>query len=186
VLRYSLAAPAIRNIQSSDWARWYAPHKRPRRNVVRYDGSGRDDGVVADGHAGKDSHRTTDPDVGTKTNWRKPGWTRRLDGVVVRVENGRQVPNQAIVTDHDAVSGHNSGTSVDEDTLAEHKGTILGSAQLDWYRLTPQEQASAGDRSGGEEDRPPTIHSHDGRSCTRPAEYGRGPQAGGYVTNLKH
>jgi hypothetical protein len=106
--------------------------------------------------------------------------------MVVRVENRCQVPDQAIVTDNDTVIGHDHRTSVDEDTLAEHKGPILGSAQLDWYRLTAQEQASAGDRSGGEEDRPPTIHSHDGRSRTRPAEHGRGPQAGGHVTNLKH
>ena len=124
-LSYSLAAPAIWDIQSSDWARWYAPHKRPRRNVVRYEGSGRDDGVVADGHAGKYCNRTTDPDVGTKTNWRNPGWTRRLCGMVVRVENRCQVPDQAIVTDNDTVIGHANRISVDKDTLAEHKGAIL-------------------------------------------------------------
>jgi hypothetical protein len=135
VLRYSRAAPAIRDIQSSDRSRWHSRHKRPRRNVVRHDGAGRDDSVVANGHAGKDRRRTTDPDVGTKTNWRNAGWTRRFCGMVVRVENSRQVPDQAIVTDKDTVIGHDSRTSVDEDTLAEHKGAILGSAHLDWYRL---------------------------------------------------
>jgi hypothetical protein len=106
--------------------------------------------------------------------------------MVVRVENGHQVPDQAIVTDHDAVISHDRGTSVDEDTFAEHKGGILGSAHFDWDRLTAQEQASARNRSSGEEHRPPPIHSHDGRSRTRPAEYGRGPEAGGQVTNLEH
>jgi hypothetical protein len=107
----------------------------------------RDDSVVANGHTRKDRRRTTDPDIGTKTNWRNPGWTRRLCGMVVRVENSRQVPDQAIVTDSDTVTSHDSCTSVDEDTLAEHKGAILGSAHLDWYRLTAQEQASD-DRPG--------------------------------------
>jgi hypothetical protein len=44
-----------------------------------------------------------------------------LDGKApwdVRIENGHQVPNQAIVTDHDAVIGHDRGINVDEDTLA--------------------------------------------------------------------
>jgi hypothetical protein len=50
-------------------------------------------------------------------------------------------PNQAIVTDHDAVRGH-------EDALAEHNGAVLASAELGRYRLTSQEQASARDRSG--------------------------------------
>jgi hypothetical protein len=185
-LCYSLATPAIRDIQSSYWSRWYARHKRPRRNVVRHDGSGRDDSVVANGHARKDRRRTTDPDVGTKTNWRNPGWTRRLCGMVVRVENSRQVPDQAIVTDNDTVIGHDSRTSVDEDTLAEHKGAILGSAHFDWYRLRAQEQASARDRSGGDKHRVPPIHNHNCRSRTRPAEPCRGPKAGGHVTNLKH
>jgi hypothetical protein len=184
--RYLLAAPAIRDIQSSDWSRWYPCHERPRRNVFRHDRSRRDDGVVANGHAGKDCRRTTDPDVGAETNWRKPGWTRRLDRMVVRVENGHQVPDQAIVTDDNAVIVHDRGTSVDKDTLAEHKGTILGCTHLDWNRLTAQEQAPARDRSAGDEHRVPPIHAHDGRSRTRPAEYGRGPEAGGHVTNLKH
>jgi hypothetical protein len=65
--------------------------------------------------------------------------------MVVRVENGHQVPDQAIVTEHNALIGHDRGTSVDEDTFAEHKGSILGSAQLYWDRLTAQEQASARD-----------------------------------------
>jgi hypothetical protein len=58
--------------------------------------------------------------------------------MVVRVENGYQVPDQAIVADNYAVSGHDRGTSVDEDALAEHKGTILAGAQLDWNRFTTQ------------------------------------------------
>jgi hypothetical protein len=106
--------------------------------------------------------------------------------MVVRVENGHQVPDQAIVTDHDAVIGHDRSTGVDEDPLAEDKGAMLASAHLDWYRLTAQEQASARDRSGGDEHRVPPIHSHDGRSRTRPAEYGGGPEAGWHVANLKH
>jgi len=186
MLRYSRAAPAIRDIQSSDWSRWYTRHKCPRRNVAGHDRSARDDSVVANGHAGKDRRRTTDPDVATKTNWRKPGGTRRLHGMVVRVENCHQVPDQAIVTDFDAVAGHDRGTGVDEDTFAEHKGATLGSTQLDWYRLAAQEQASARDRSSGEEHWVMPIDSHDGRSRTRPAEYSRGPEAGGHVTNLNH
>jgi hypothetical protein len=65
-------------------------------------------------------------------------WVGR-DGSVgwwLESKNSRQVPDQAIVTDHDAVRGH-------EDTLAEHKGAVLASAQLDRYRLTSLEQASA-------------------------------------------
>src|SRR4051812_10616510 len=106
--------------------------------------------------------------------------------MVVRVKNGHQIPYQATVTDHDAVIGHDGGASVDEDTLADHKGAIPGSSHLDWDRLTAQEQASALDRSAGDEHRVPPIHSHDGRSRTRPAEYGRGPEAGVQVTNLEH
>jgi hypothetical protein len=67
--------------------------------------------------------------------------------MVVRVENRCQVPDQAIVTDNDTVIGHANRTSVDKDTLAEHKGAILGSTYLDWYRLRAQEQTSARDRS---------------------------------------
>jgi hypothetical protein len=65
--------------------------------------------------------------------------------MVVRVENGHQVPYQAIVTDDYAMIGHDGGTSVDEDTLAKHKGAMLGSAHLDRNGLTTQEQASARD-----------------------------------------
>ena len=184
---YSVAAPAIIwDIQRSNRSRWYAGNNRPSRNVVRHDRSGRDDSVVANGHAGKDRCRSTDPDVDTETNWRDPGRARRFQGMVVGVKNGHQVPEPAIVTEYDAVIGHDRGTSVDEDTLAEHKGAMLGSAHLDWYCLTAQEQASARDRSGGDQYRMPPIHRHDGRSRTRPAEYGRGPEARGHVTNLKH
>jgi hypothetical protein len=77
--------------------------------------------VVANGHAGKNRRETTDPDVGTKTNWRNPSWTRWLHSMVVRVENGHQIPYQAIIADYYAVIGHDRGPSVDEDTLAEHK-----------------------------------------------------------------
>jgi hypothetical protein len=109
------ALPAIRDVQSSDWSSWNTGRNRPRRNVARHNRSRGDDGVIANGHAGKDRCRTTDPDVNTKTNWCSQGWTRRLRGMVVRVENRHQVPNQAIVTDFDAVSGHDRGPSVDED-----------------------------------------------------------------------
>jgi hypothetical protein len=185
-LRYSLATPAIRDIQSSYWSRWYTRHKRPRWNVVRNDGSGRDDRMVANGNARKDRRRTTDPDVGTKPNWRNPGWTRRLYGMVVRVENSHQIPDQAIVTDNDTVSGHDSRTTVDEDTLAEHKGAILGSPHLDWHRLAAQEQTSACNRSGGDKHWVPPLHNHNCRSRTRPAEHGRRPKAGRHVTKLTH
>ena len=40
-----------------------------------------------------------------------------------------------------------------------------------------------GHRDGG---RAAPIHCHDGRSRTRPAKYGRGPEACGHVTNLDH
>jgi hypothetical protein len=65
--------------------------------------------------------------------------------MMVRVEDGNQVPDQTIVADFDSVIGNDRGTSVDENAFAEHKGAMFGSAQLDWYRLTPQEQASARD-----------------------------------------
>jgi hypothetical protein len=87
--------------------------------------------------------------------------------MVVGVENGHQVPEPAIITECNAVIGYDRGTRVDEDTLAEHERAIFAGAQLDWYRLTAQKQASALDRSGREEHRPPPIHSHDGRSRTR-------------------
>jgi hypothetical protein len=83
--------------------------------------------VVANGHAGKYRRGTTNPDVGTKPNWRKPNWMRRLDGMEVSVEYGHQIPDQTIVTEHDAAIGHDRGTRVDEDTLAKHKGASLGS-----------------------------------------------------------
>jgi hypothetical protein len=103
----------------------------------------------------------------------------------VTVEDGRQIADQAIVTDHNAVVGHDRGTGVDEDALAELKGAILGSAQLDWHRLTAQEQASACDQSGGVEHWVSPIHSHDGRSRARPTEYGRGQEAVWHITS-KH
>jgi hypothetical protein len=65
--------------------------------------------------------------------------------MMVKVENGHQVPNQTTVADCYAVIGHDRGSSVNENTLTEHKGAILGSAQLDWYGRTAQEQASACD-----------------------------------------
>jgi hypothetical protein len=126
-------------------------------------------------NAGKDGCRTTDPDVVTKTNWRHPDWTRRLKGMVIRVENGHQVPDAAIVTDYDAMISHDRGTGVDEDALADHKGSIAAGAHLDWYCLTAQEQASALDRSEGDKHRMQPIHSHDGRSRTGPPEYGGRP-----------
>jgi len=169
--RYSVAAPAIIwDIQRSNRPRWYAGHNRPGRNVVRHDRSGCDDSVVANGHAGKDRCRSTDPDVDTETNWRDPGRTRRFQGMVVGVKNGHQVPEPAIVTEYDAVIGHDRGTSVNEDTLAEHEGTIWASAHLDWDGLAAQEQASALDRSGREDHRAPPIHSHEGGSRTRQSE----------------
>jgi hypothetical protein len=106
--------------------------------------------------------------------------------MMVRVKNGHQIPDQAIVTDFNAVIGDDRGTSVDEDTLTEYKAAVLGSAHLDWYRLTAQEQASARNRSGCEEHWAPPVDSHDGRSRTRAAKYGGGPEAGGQGTNLKH
>ena len=131
--------------------------------------------MITYGNAGKDCCRTTDPDVVTKTNWRHPDWTRRLKGMVIRVENGHQVPDAAIVTDYDAMISHDGGTGVDEDALADHKGTIAAGAHLDWYCLTAQEQASALDRSEGDKHRMQSIHSHDGRSRTGPPEYGGRP-----------
>jgi len=87
-MSYSLAAPSIGDIESSDWARRYARHKRPGRNVARHNRSSCDDSMVTYGNAGKDRCRPTDPDVVTKTNWRHPDWTRRLKGMVIRVEDG--------------------------------------------------------------------------------------------------
>ncbi len=82
--------------------------------------------------------------------------------MVVRVENGHQVPDQAMVHDHDAVIGDDRGASGDEDTVAEQQGTILASSHLDQDRLGTQEQAPTLDRSARDEHRVPPIHSHDG------------------------
>src|SRR5712672_1446528 len=108
-LRCSVAAPAIRDIQRSDRSRWYARHKRPRRNVVRHDRSGRDDGVVANGYARKDRRRTADPDVGSEANRGNPRRARRFELMVVGVEDGHEVSNQTIVAENYAVSGHDRG-----------------------------------------------------------------------------
>jgi hypothetical protein len=65
--------------------------------------------VIANGHTEKDRRRTTDPDIGATTNRRNPDWTRWLHAMVVRVENGYQVSDRAIVTDYDAMIGHDRG-----------------------------------------------------------------------------
>jgi hypothetical protein len=65
--------------------------------------------------------------------------------MVVRVEDGHQVTDQAIVTDYDVMIRYDRGTSVDEDALAEHKRAVRRGAHFDWYRLTAQVQASARD-----------------------------------------
>ena len=44
---------------------------------------------------------------------------------MVRIEDGHQVADQTIVADFGAVIGHDRGTSVDEDSLAEHEGAML-------------------------------------------------------------
>jgi hypothetical protein len=106
--------------------------------------------------------------------------------MMVGVEDRRQVSDQAIITDLDAMIGNDRSASVDENLLAEHKRTILGSAHLDWYSFAAQAQASACDRPTSDKHRVPSIYSYDGRSRTRPAEYGRGPETGRQVTNLKH
>jgi hypothetical protein len=161
--RFSVAAPAVvRDIQRPNRSRWYAGYHGPGRNVVRHDRSGRNDSVVANGHAGKDRCRSTDPDVDTETNWRDPRRTRRFQGMVVGVENGHQIPEPAIVTEYDAVIGYDRGTRVDEDTLAEHEGAIWAGAHLDWDVLAAQEQASALDRSCHKELRAPPVHRHNG------------------------
>jgi hypothetical protein len=95
--------------------------------------------------------------------------------MVIRVKNGHQIPDAAIVTDYDAMISHDRGTSVDEDALADHKSSIVASADLDWYCLTAQKQASAFNRSEGDKHRMQSIDSHDGRSRTRTPEYGGGP-----------
>jgi hypothetical protein len=135
-LRHLVAAPTIRDVQSADWSRWYARHKGPRRNIVSYDSSGRNGCVIANSHAGKDYRRSTDPYVSTKTDGCNPGWTQRLQGMVVRIENGHQVSNQAIVANYDAMIRYDRGTSVDKDALAEHKRSVRCGAHFDWYRLT--------------------------------------------------
>ena len=106
--------------------------------------------------------------------------------MVVRVENGYEVSNQTIVAEDYAVGGHDSGTGVNKDTLAEHKGSTLGSAHLNRHCLTAQKQTSTGDRAKGEKHRLSPVHSHDGGSRTCPAEFSRGPEAPGHVPNLDH
>lgn len=181
-----LAPPAIGDIQRSYRSRWYAGRERPRRNVACHDRSGRDDGVVANCDAGQDRRGTTDPDVGTKTNRREPGWLRRFDRMMIGVENGHQVTNQATVAEYDAASCHDRGAGVDEYALAEHKRAILGRAEFDWYRLATQKQPTALDRSGCEEHRVFPVDGHHSRSRTRPPECGGRPEAGGHVTDLDH
>jgi hypothetical protein len=74
--------------------------------------------------------------------------------MVVRVENSYQIAQPAIIAENDALIGYDRGTSVDEDALAQHQGTIWASANLNWDRLAAQQQASALDRSGRDEHRP--------------------------------
>src|ERR1700722_10533424 len=140
--------------------------------------------MVANSYAGEDGRRTTDPHVGTKTNRGNPYRNRRFQGVMVGVENGSQVSNQTIVADLDAMIGHDRSTGVDKYVLAEHKRTMFGRTHLNWNRLAAQTQAPARDRAAGNEHWVPTIYGHNGRSRTRPAEYGCGPQAGRHATDL--
>jgi hypothetical protein len=142
--------------------------------------------MVANSYAGKDSRGTTDPYVVTKSNRRNPRWTRRFQGMMVGVENCRQVSDQTIVTDLDAMIGYDGCTSVDENLLADHKGTIFGGTYFDWYGLAAETQASACDRPTGDKHRTPSVYSDYSRSRARPTEYGRGPEAGRHVTDLKH
>src|SRR5262249_6937356 len=121
-----------------------------------------------------------------EANRRDSCWSRRLQGMMVGVENGRQVSYQAIVADLDPMICYNGSTSVDEHLLADQKGTTFGGTHFDRYGLTAQTQASACDRPTGDEHRPSPVYDHDGRSGTRPAKYGRGPKAGRHVTDLKH
>ena len=168
--RYLVAAPAIRNIQRPNRSRRYARHNSSRRNVLGYDRSGRHDSVIPDRDAGKDCCRSTDPDVGSKTNWRDPGRARRFQGVVVGVKNGHQIAEPAIVTQYDAVIRHDRGTRVDEDALAEYEGATWAGADLDWDSLAAEKQTAALDRPGREDHRAPPIHSHEGGSRTCQSE----------------
>ena len=59
-------------------------------------------------------------------------------------ENRHQVPDQAIVTDYDAVIRYDRGTSVDEDPLAEHKGAVR---RLRPLRLVSSYSAGTGART---------------------------------------
>jgi len=85
------------------------PRQGPRPNIARHDRPGRGDSVIANGHTERDRRRTTDPDIGATTNRRNPDWTRWLHAMVVRVENGYQVSDRAIVTDYHAMIGHDRG-----------------------------------------------------------------------------
>jgi hypothetical protein len=142
-LRNSFAAPAVRYIQGADWSRWYACHQRSRWNVTRHDRSGRDNSVVANGHAGKNRRGATDPNVGPETNWRDPHWARGLHGMMVRVENGHEVAYPAILTQYYAVIGNDRGTSVDEHPFAQHQGSIWAGTNLNRDGLAAQAQTSA-------------------------------------------
>jgi hypothetical protein len=95
--------------------------------------------------------------------------------MVVRIENGHEVPDPAIVPQYYAEIGHDGGTGVDKDPFAYYQGSIWASANLDRDRLAAQAQTSALDRSGREEHRAPPIHRDEGRSGTGQAENGRGP-----------
>jgi hypothetical protein len=142
--------------------------------------------MVANGHTRKDCCRTAHPHVHTKANRSDPGWTRRLQCVMVGVENGRQVPDQAIVTDLDAMKSHDRGASVNEDLFAEHKTPILGCADFDRYCFAAQAQTFACDYPAGDEHWLSSIYRHDGGPCASPSEYGRSPEAQRHVANFKH
>lgn len=115
--------------------------------------------MISYGHAGEDRCRTADPDVGTKTNRANPRRMRRFQLMEVCVEDGYEVSNKTIVANDYAVGGHDRGPRVHKDTLAQYKGTILGSSHFYRNRLTAQKQTSAGNRANGKKTgfRPSTV-----------------------------
>jgi hypothetical protein len=64
---------------------------------------------------------------------------------MVGVENGHQVSDKAVVAHLDAMSSHDCGTSIDKNLFAEHKTSILGGADFNWYCFAAQAQTSACD-----------------------------------------
>ena len=72
------------------------------RDILGHHATRADNGVVADGKAGKDDHARADPHVVFNCNWRR--WRHRVtpfDAMLVVVEDKRVMTQQAVAADFD-------------------------------------------------------------------------------------